>query len=168
MADKFVQLKDSDGNNLYPVVADFPLSVSNGGTGATTAANALKNLVASSIDYSGSVSGSLSTLFQNTRTYTAHGSGLVFFSVSIKVGENTWGTARVTISKNNSVVAVGSDTITANYNGGRDTNGHTSALVKVADGDTVSVSVIATRYTSGNTYTLYYNVIALGCSLTTS
>lgn len=40
MADKYVQLHDASGNNLYPVVTDFPIPVANGGTGATSVASA--------------------------------------------------------------------------------------------------------------------------------
>ena len=83
MANKYVQLKDSSGNNLYPVVADFPISVSDGGTGATTAQGALANLLANVVSYAPRKTTTSTSPDGTTYTYQVVGSGLVFAGVSV-------------------------------------------------------------------------------------
>jgi hypothetical protein len=167
MADKFVQLKDSDGNNLYPVVADFPLSVDHGGTGATTAANALKNLVVSATEYNDALTGNLTGDTTRTHSYTASGGGLVFVSASTMSNGGTWGMHRTTIEKNNQMIAIGTDLFDYNSASGQYA-ANASALLKVVSGDVIKVTCRSNRYQSGNTYAMYFNVVALGCTLTVS
>lgn len=164
MADKYVQLHDADGNNLYPVVADFPVSIANGGTGANNLSNALQNLVAGATEYTSTETGSLTTTLNKTVSYSVSGNGLVFMSVSLASASKTWGTSRVTLLKNGNVIAIGADTMTGTYDN-QSINGNASCMVKVSNGDELSVTLFSTRYTSGNTYTAYYNIVAFGCTL---
>lgn len=134
------------GANIIPIA--------NGGTGGVT-------------QYNSHDSGSLTTAMTRSKTYTVTGSGLVFIGASLRTGTNTWGTTKVTIFHNNSEVAKASDIITSDYNG-QESAAEATAFLQVANGDTIRVEVVSTRYTSGNTWDAWYNVLAFGCTLAVS
>lgn len=111
--------------------------------------------------------GNLTASLNRSKTYTVTGAGLVYISASLRTGTNSWGTTKVTIFHNNSEVAKSTDVFTANYNG-QETSASTSAFLQVANGDTIRVEDVSTRYTSGNTWDAWNNVLAFGCTLTAS
>ena len=118
-------------------------------------------------EYTNTSSGTLTSLLNRTQTFTVSGDGVLLFSASLRAGTNTWGNTIVTISRNGTDIAKASDAITANYNG-QITAASASAFLQVSNGDAVTVTYYSTRYASGNTYDAYYNVLALGCTLTVS
>lgn len=131
-----------------------PLGLASGGTGGFT-------------EYTDHMSGSLTSLLNMTETFAVSGDGLVFLSSSIATRNNTWGIQRTVISRNGTIIAEASDTITANYNN-QALCANAAVFVKVNNGDTLTVNYYSTRYTSGNTYDAWYNAMALGCTLTIS
>lgn len=145
---------DFDGDILQNGTNIFPVSYANGGTGTVT-------------QYNTHESGSLTSATTKTKTFTASGDGIVMLSVSMRSGTGTWGTTKVKIELNNSTVALATDIITSDYNG-QETSANASAYLKVTNGDAIKVTSNSTRYMSGNTYDLWYNVLALGCTLAAS
>ena len=163
MADKFVQLKDSDGNNLYPVVADFPLSVSNGGTGYNSMGGFLSNLAT---EYNYNTNGDLTADTTRTREYTVTGTGLLFITASMSSDGGTWGFHRIEIKRNSYTISVGTETFDSAITGWFGAN--TSAMLKVLNGDVITIVGRTNRYQSGNKWYFYSNVLALNCTLTAS
>ena len=171
MADKYVQLHDADGNNLYPVVADFPLGLQSGGTGADNATDARSNLgldaagIASlftvyTAESSGTSSSNPWTNFEETKT--VHGNGLVFISVGVETDDtNTYGTTGARINK-------GSVCWSANiirYPSAYSQRQAVSACcwLSFSDGETFSIQLGSTR---GGTKYYKRNYVCLGCTLT--
>lgn len=154
---KIEQLKNK-GEPFYPLVADSSfsgvLSAAKGGIGTPT-------------EYTNHENGSLTTLLNKTKTFTISGAGLLFISGSIVTQAGTWGTQKVEISKNGTRIAFGSDTITARYDN-FSFGANAAAFVLVQAGDVITINYYSTRYTSGNTYDAYYNVMAIGCTATIS
>lgn len=149
-----------NGTNL------FPLAVANGGTGETTIIAALRALLGGVYEYSTSTTNPLTTAAQSTeqKTYTAQNAGLVFLSGSMRVSGGTYGSTMIAIEKNDTVIAYANDRLLSAWTG--DVATHAAAMVKVAGGDVLEISQTSTRYTSGNTATRYYNVVAFGTELT--
>lgn len=111
--------------------------------------------------------GALTIALNRTKTFTVTGAGVVLISASLRSGVNTWGVTKVTISHNGTDLATATDAFTANYNG-QQTAASACAFVQVAPGDTISVLNYCTRYTSGNTWDAFFNLLAFGCTLTAS
>lgn len=131
-----------------------PLGIAAGGTGGITQYNVTEN-------------GALTSATARTKTYTVSGDGIVFVSSSFRSGNNTWGVTKVTIKHNNTDVAKDTDIMTADYNA-QESAASASAFLQVSSGDVITVESYSTRYTSGNTWIAYYNVLAFGCTLTVS
>jgi hypothetical protein len=131
-----------------------PLGLASGGTGGITQYNTTEN-------------GALTSATSRTKTYTVSGDGIVFVSSSFRSGNNTWGVTKVTIKHNNTDVAKDTDIMTADYNA-QESAASASAFLQVSSGDVITVESYSTRYTSGNTWIAYYNVMAFGCTLTVS
>ncbi len=144
----------------------FPVSIANGGTGATTETAAIRNLLPGVYEYTTSTTNPLTTAAQSVeqKSYTAQNDGLVFLSGSMRVSGGTYGSTVVAIEKNNTVIAYANDRLLSAWTG--DVATHAAAMVKVTAGDVLEISQTSTRYTSGNTATRYYNVIAIGTALT--
>lgn len=117
--------------------------------------------------YNSHDSGSLTSAFTRNKTYTVTNDGLVYVSASLRTGTKTWGTTRVTIFHNNSEVAKATDILTSAYDG-QETSANANAFLQVSNGDTIKVEDVSTRYTSGNTWDAYYNLLAFGCTLSVS
>lgn len=101
-----------------------------------------------------------------TKTYTVSGNGLVYASGSMLSSNGTWGFTQCVIELNNTIIAKGTDMFNSAYTGQYGANA--SAFVTVANGDVIKISGRSNRYQSGNTYDLYTNVVAIGCTLTVS
>lgn len=143
-----------DANFTGAVTMNPPLGIASGGTGGIT-------------QYNSHDSGALTSALTRTKTYTVTNDGLVFVSASLRSGTSTWGTTKVTIFLNNAEVAKAADMFTANYNG-QESAANATAFLKVASGDAIKIEAVSTRYTSGNTWDAWYNVLAFGCTLTVS
>lgn len=141
---------DFSGN----VTMSPPLGIAAGGTGGIT-------------QYNSHDSGSLTAALNRTKTYTVAGGGFVFVSASLRSGTKTWGTSKITIFHNTTEISKATDIITANYDG-QETSANATAFIQVSNGDTVKVEAVSTRYTSGNTWDEWFNVLAFGCTLTVS
>lgn len=117
--------------------------------------------------YNDHKSGSLTAAVTATKTYTASGDGIVFVSGSMSSGNNSWGAARVTIELNGNTVAFSTDLITSTYSNAANA-ASASVFLKVSGGDVITLTGVSTRYASGNTYDMYSNALAIGCTLTVS
>ena len=117
--------------------------------------------------YNATENGALTSATTRTKTYTVSGDGIVFISASFRSGNNTWGVTKMTLKHNGNDVAKSTDIMTSDYNN-QESAANASAFLKVSGGDTISAEAYSTRYTSGNTWVAYYNVMAFGCTLTVS
>lgn len=166
MADKNVLLHDAAGNNLYPQTKAGNISgqlpVANGGTGATTAAGAIVNLLAGVTEYTDSDTVTGST--QYSITYTASGTGLIFANISIACdGTSGSGAAFAQIQKNGEWMAHDYTYLSTSSTPGIAAN--SSFMCKVAAGDKIKLIAQATK---AGTKTVKHQVLAFGCTMTTS
>lgn len=122
--------------------------------------------VANATQYNSHTSGALTSDTTKSKTYTASGSGVVFASASMLSSGGTWGGTQMEIYLNNSLIVKGTDLFKSDYNGQYGANA--TAVLKVASGDVVKIQGRSNRYQSGNTWDLYCNVLAFGCTLTVS
>ncbi len=169
MADKYVQLHDADGNNLYPVVADFPLGVQSGGTGADNATNARANLgvdasgIASmfTTQYTSSSSTSESLTYIN-ENHTVNGDGVVWVTATISTDDtSTYGSTQAYILWNFNTMARTQFRYPSAYAQAHAAS--VSVAIKVSNGDTITLRMGSTR---GGTKYFYRIFTCLGCTVT--
>lgn len=146
------------GTNVIPIT--------NGGIGADNAADALASLSAGAVQYNTHDSGSLTADTTKTKTFTATGDGIVMISASMLSGTGTWGGTEVRIELNGTIIAKCTDLFNSAYSG--QYGACASAFLKVSTGDVIKAIGRSNRYQSGNTWDLYTNALALGCTLTVS
>ena len=152
---------DLEGDLFASGGASFgtPLSIANGGTGASTAAGALANLADGITEYS--TSGNVTGETHRTKTWTVSGSGLVWvFGMTKCDTTNSHGSTVIEISYNSTVVAT--EYNRTDTNSGAAVSATTSILKKFSNGDTVTVDGYSTKT---GTKTVYARAVAFGCTL---
>lgn len=136
------------------------LKVENGGTGASTAADARANLgLAYSEVHDTAATSEVTAINKN---YTVHGSGFVIASCSIiSDSASDVGFSLSEILKNNAIMAemVGSLDFARSYQNGA----CASAAFIVSNGDTITMQ---TRCTKNGSKTVYYDILCVGCTVT--
>lgn len=144
----------------------FPIPIANGGTGATSGADALKNLVSNVFSrFSDSITTTTEGQNSNVRNYTVVGDGLVFVSITCRRDgtSNSYGTWNAEIQYDGTIWAKQLNRFGSAQN--LDFAVNACALIPVTNGKVI-------KTTMGSTFTgtkrFIYNVVAFGCTFTIS
>lgn len=149
------------GNATVPT-PETPLSIAKGGTGASTAADAIANLCAGITEYTDSESTSSNSAIN--KVYTVTGNGYVIASCSVVTDTTSdvgWCWAR--IRRNTDAMA--EQVTTMDTARAYQTGASVSCSFMVSTGDTISLLLQGNR---NGTKTLLRTILAFGCTLTTS
>lgn len=128
-----------------------PLGLASGGTGGISVLNQR---------YTGSLT-SLTTL---TKTVTVSGNGYITISASMTSSGGTYGLHRAEITKGNDLMAYSAEYFNQAQSGRYGTSA--TANCQVSNGDTLTITLLSSRYASGNTYEAIVTALAFGCTLT--
>lgn len=139
------------------------ISVSEGGTGATTSAGALTNLSAGITEYTDTET-STSTTATITQNYTVAGYGFVIASCSIQT-DSTSDVGNTFLSINRNEVPLCSSAISIDTARAYGQGASGSVAFKVSNGDVIRLSAKSTK---SGTKTIYRTILAFGCTLTTA
>lgn len=138
---------------------DLPLSVSDGGTGAGNASDALSALVAGATEYTDS--GTVTGQTHRIKTWTVSGSGVVFIQAQTKCDTtNSYGTTYIEIYKGSTLVAT--QNIRTDTSSGAQVSASAAVMLKVTNGDTIKTDGTSSK---NGTKTITSRVIAFGCTL---
>lgn len=166
MADKNVQLHDASGNDLYPKTKAENLSgtlgIANGGTGKTTALDAVNALLAGVNVYTASDNTASNDL--RYKRWKVNGTGFVIATVEcLTSASSDWGNHECWIYFGGTELSYVNMRTDVGYNGWQGAS--TTSFKKVSDQELISLETRTSR-TGGNTVRRRYRLAAFGCTLT--
>ena len=110
--------------------------------------------------------GSLTSLTTITKTVTVTGDGFITISASMTSSGGTYGLHRAEITKGNNLMAYSAEYFNQAQSGRYGTSA--TANLQVSNGDTLTITLLSSRYMTGNTYEAVITALAFGCTLAIS
>lgn len=138
------------------------VAIEHGGTGETTLAGVVASLLTKVTEYSNYTTYTSTSYTPSKKTFTAVGSGLVFASVTTYCDNtNSYGSTSALVKKGTTIYA--RDYERTDTSAGAEVSANTSAMFFVSNGNTFTCESFSSK--AGTKY-FYWNVVAIGCTLT--